>query len=137
MTGQVPEPGDDGRFEAVLDRLDALVRRGQPVGDTEPPPAPSGPAIPMLTEVMVPDQSGGEDVPVLTEVVQQASGQTLDMIVPAMVEALEGELMRSLKPVLENALRSGIEAIRPQLEETLRQRLAHPPALSERRQIEE
>jgi hypothetical protein len=125
---------DDDRFEEVLGRLDALVRRGQP--DLEPPPPPfiSEASIPVLTEVYQQPMADGvpeaiirvedsfkEPVPTAEESLEQA----LAMVLPVMLEILEDALWQKVQPALESAVKLALDDLRPHAEALLRQRLQH------------
>jgi hypothetical protein len=125
---------DDDRFEEVLGRLDALVRRGQPNIEPPPPPIVLEASIPVLTEVYRPP--AGEGVP---EVITQPEGTTqqpgstfeekLDQIMatvlPVMMETLEDALWQKVQPALESAVKQALVDLRPQTQALLRQRLQH------------
>ena len=126
MTDVLPER-DDERFEEVLERLDALVRRGQPDSDPPPPPpAVSEASIPLLTEVYRPEldgavlQESASERSVLPELsAEEKLEQAVVAVLPVMTEVLEKVLAQSLRPALDQA----IADLRPQVEAVLRQRL--------------
>lgn len=129
MTETLPERDDD-RFEEVLGRLDALVRRGQ--RDESPPLAVADVAIPVLTDVFLPDQTGDmETIPLLTDALNQERDQPLDAILPLMVNVLEAALIQEIQPALEDALKIKVAELRPQLEYLLREQLRQALAREE------
>jgi hypothetical protein len=132
MTETAPERDDD-HFEEVLGRLDALVKRGQGDGESLPPPVGTEVPIPLLTEVFLHDQTGDiEAIPLLTDALSSERVQPLDAaILPLMVKVLEDALMQQVQPALENALKTRIAELRPQLEEILRQHLQQALARGE------
>jgi hypothetical protein len=131
MTDLLPERDDD-RFEEVLGRLDALVRRGQPSIEPPPPPIIESTSIPVLTEVYQPEQDERlAGIPTLTEAlaskpavsVEEKLEQMLLEVLPEMAGILEDALVQRLKPAMEDALARALADLRPQTEELLRQRL--------------
>lgn len=131
MTDLLPERDDD-RFEEVLGRLDALVRRGQPSIEPPPPPIIESTSIPVLTEVYQPEQDERlAEIPTLTEAlaskpavsVEEKLEQMLLEVLPEMAGILEDALVQRLKPAMEDALARALADLRPQTEELLRQRL--------------
>lgn len=119
-------PGrDDERFEEVLERLDALVRRGQPDADLPPPPPPavSEASIPVLTEIYRPGSAEAEPAsgqPALPELsTAEKLEQAVAAALPVMTEVLEQVLAQTVRPALDQA----IADLRPQMEAVLRQRL--------------
>jgi hypothetical protein len=131
MTDLLPERDDD-RFEEVLGRLDALVRRGQPSIEPPPPPLIESASIPVLTEVYQPEQDERlAEIPTLTEAlaskpavsVEEKLEQMLLEVLPEMAGILEEALVQRLKPAMEDALARALADLRPQTEELLRQRL--------------
>jgi hypothetical protein len=131
MTDTLPERDDD-RFEEVLGRLDALVRRGQPVVEPPPPPLVVDASIPVLIEVYQPEQEERlEAIPTLSEAlplvpelsVEERLDQALVAVLPEIVGVLEDALVLRVKPAMEEALAQALSDLRPQTEELLRQRL--------------
>jgi hypothetical protein len=130
MTEILPER-DDGRFEEVLGRLDALVRRGQSEIEPPPPPLVEEPSIPVLTEVYQPQEVRAEVIPTLSDAVLPAPEQsnednlelTLAMLLPEMERLVEDTLASEVKPALEQALNHALVDLRPHIEAALRQRL--------------
>ena len=131
MTDILPERDDD-RFEEVLGRLDALVRRGQPSIEPPPPPLVENASIPVLTEIYQPEQEERlAEIPTLSEAltskpevsVEDKLEQMLVAALPEMVGILEDALVQRVKPAMEDALAKVLEELRPQTEELLRQRL--------------
>lgn len=131
-------PRDDERFEEVLERLDALVRRGQPEPEPPPPPPPVSEAtIPVLTEVWAPasepvsvaEGAGTEPdaSPAEPAGSPPAGGLQLEQamaeVLPVIAEVLETTLLNQLQPALDQAIGRTLAELRPQLEERLRQRL--------------
>lgn len=135
MTETAPERDED-RFEEVLGRLDALVRRGQPNEDP-PPPAIENAAIPVLTEVLVSGPAEVSDtIPLLTDTLNLERNHAHELILPHLVKVVEDVLAQQIQPVLEEALRSRVAELRPQIETLLRQHLQQALA-QEKNQIEE
>lgn len=133
-----PERRDDDRFEEVLGRLDALVRRGQ-IDDERlpPPPVATENVIPVLTEVFVPGHTvNSEAIPVLTETLSQEPEVQLDAMLPLMVRVIEESLIQQIQPALEEALKSKIAELRPQLDLLLRRQM-QPGIVPEENQTEE
>jgi hypothetical protein len=130
MTEMLPER-DDGRFEEVLGRLDALVRRGQSEIEPPPPPLVEEPSIPVLTEIYQPQEVRAESIPTLDDAVSLAPERSIEdklqlmlaMLLPEMERLVEGALASQVKPALEQALNQAIVDLRPQIEAALRQRL--------------
>jgi len=115
-----PPQRDDERFQEVLGRLDALVRRGQPEDTPPPPPAISEATIPVLTDVYSPADE------VLRET--HAAGrreieQIITDLLPEMMGMMESALLEQLKPALNASLNAAVAEIRPQIEDKIRQRL--------------
>jgi hypothetical protein len=116
---------DDDRFEEVLGRLDALVRRGQPDNDPPPPPpAVSEATIPVLTEVYRPEFVVVDEVaraPALSA--DEQLEQAMTLVLPVMAETVGAIMEETVRPALEQALRETLAELRPQVEDLLRQRL--------------
>jgi hypothetical protein len=114
---------DDERFQEVLGRLDALVRRGRS-DDTPPPPPPaiSEASIPVLTEVYLagdaeqlrPHQGSG-----LPQEIEMA----ICAAVPEMAKMLADAVESQVKPAVNQVLDAVIAEMRPHIEENIRQRL--------------
>lgn len=127
---EAPAERDDDKFEEVLGRLDALIRRGQAVVDPPPPPPmATDTSIPVLTEVYQPDaESVRLDTPV-QQAMLPALPETdkLEQAVMAVLPLLEGVLedmmVRQIQPAMEAALQQALADLRPQAEVLLRQRL--------------
>lgn len=138
MTNVLPERDDD-RFEEVLERLDALVRRGQPESDPPPPPpAVSEVSIPVLTEVYRPELeeaaphgSASEDAALPELSAEEKLEQAVVAVLPIMTEVLENTLAQTVRPALDKALDQAIADLRPQMEALLRQRLRQALAQEE------
>lgn len=119
---------DDERFEAVLGRLDTLIKRGQPDTPPPPPPAISEANIPVLTEVY-------QATPLLIESVadtrtdipeispEEKLEQAVAAVLPLMVNVMEEVLAMKVQPAIEVALNRALADLLPQTEEILRQRL--------------
>lgn len=115
---------DDDRFEEVLGRLDALVRRGQPVEDRPPPRIVPDPAIPVLTEVLLTGKSAEEDtIPLLTEELSQDRDRVEKSVLQMLVNLVENTIVEQIQPALQEALVNKVAELRPQIEMLLRQRL--------------
>lgn len=114
---------DDERFQAVLGRLDALVRRSQPEdGPPPPPPAVSEATIPVLTDVYLPaDQENS--APLSVPPSRNVEDAITEML-PEMVKILVDELEQQAKPALSQVFDTVIAEMRPQIEEHIRQRLS-------------
>ncbi len=133
MTDILP-PRDDDRFEEVLGRLDALVRRGQPDYDPPPPPpAVSEATIPVLTEVYQPEAEIGTGIvePAVELSAEEQLEQAMAMVLPIMAETVGAILEETVRPELEQTLRQTLAELRPQMEELLRQRLRQALTRSE------
>jgi hypothetical protein len=118
-----PTQRDDERFQQVLGRLDALVRRGR--GDDMPPPPPpavSEATIPVLTEVYQPG-----DAEQLRPSGEQGLLQEVEAVVseavPEMAKMLADAVESQVKPAVNQVLDAVIAEMRPQIEEKIRQRL--------------
>lgn len=141
---------DEDRFEEVLERLDALVRRGQPENDPPPPPpAVSEASIPVLTEIYEPEPqlahgpsassaetlSAAESsapIPTAPGLSTEAKlEQAMGSVLPMMVDILAAALAQKVRPQLEQALDRILDDLRPELEEMLRQRLRQTLAAEE------
>lgn len=124
MTETIPERDDD-RFEEVLGRLDALVKRGQRDEEPLPPPVVAESEIPVLTEVFSPGQVvDAEAIPLLADtLIQEQREPSLDAMLPLMVKVMEDALVQQVQPALEEVLRAKIKELRPQLDMLLRQHL--------------
>lgn len=122
MTGLPPERDDD-RFQEVLGRLDALVRRGHP-GDESPPPPPavSEASIPVLTDVYLPDSEEGPNLS-SAEMAPETLAQAVAEVLPGVMEVLEDVFAREIKLAMSEALDAAIADVRPLVEERLRQHL--------------
>ncbi|HEY3328062.1 MAG TPA: hypothetical protein VGK14_12985 [Novimethylophilus sp.] len=142
MTNVLPERDDD-RFEEVLERLDALVRRGQPESDPPPPPpAVSEASIPVLTEVYrpeleeaVPHEPASEDAALPELSAEEKLEQAMDAALPVMTEVLENALAQTVRPALNKALDQAIAELCPQMEALLRQRLQQALAQEDQTEI--
>lgn len=131
MTEILPDRDDD-RFEEVLGRLDALIRRGQPSIEPPPPPLVEDASIPVLTEVYQPAQEKRvEEIPALSETlslkpevsIEEKLEQTVAAVLPEMVGILEDALALRVRPAMEEALGKVLADLRPQTEALLRLRL--------------
>lgn len=144
MTEILPERDDD-RFEEVLGRLDALIRRGQPSIEPPPPPLVEDASIPVLTEVYQPaHEKRVEEIPTSSETlslkpevsIEEKFEQTVAAVLPEMVGILEDALALRVRPAMEEALGQVLADLRPQTEALLRLRLrqvlAQEEGLSER-----
>ena len=115
-----PEP--DERFDEILSRLDALVKRGNPIPDA-PPPLDAG--IPVLTELYQPEMQGdASSVFPVRENVNPSMEVILEAIIPSLLDTLEKALSQNLKPALEAAINEKLEELRPQLKAMLVQQLS-------------
>lgn len=131
MTDILPERDDD-RFEEVLGRLDALVRRGQPTIEPPPPPLGEDASIPVLNEVYQPEQEERlKEIPILSETLSPESGvsieekleQAVAAVLPEMVGILEDALVLRMRPALEEALGQALAELLPRTDALLRLRL--------------
>lgn len=121
---------NDEHFEAVLGRLDSLIRHGQPATPPPPPPPVSEATIPVLTEVYEAIlEQPQPDVPVLPDNAdpQVSAAEKLEQavaaVLPMMVKALEEVLVMKVKPAMEHAFNQALDDLRPQIEAVLRQQL--------------
>jgi hypothetical protein len=119
----VTEPSaerDDQRFQEVLGRLDALVRRGQGSG-TAPPPSGKG-EIPVLTEIYQPDQQPLIEPPLLTDILpsEEVGGHGFASL---LVQVVEEVLRQKVQPELTAAINEKMGELRPQLEGWLQEAL--------------
>ncbi|GBG13552.1 hemolysin D [Novimethylophilus kurashikiensis] len=118
-----PTQRDDERFQQVLGRLDALVRRGQ--GDEMPPPPPpavSEATIPVLTEVYQPEESEQLRPHGEQSLLHEVEAVVLDAV-PEMAKMLADAVESQVKPTVNQVLDAVIAEMRPQIEEKIRQRL--------------
>lgn len=111
---------DDQRFQEVLGRLDALVRRGQG-GEAVPPPSGKE-EIPLLTEIYQPGQPPLIEPPVLTDILpsEEAGGHEF---APLLARVMEDVLRQKVQPELTAAINEKMEELRPQLASWLQEAL--------------
>lgn len=118
---------DDDRFEEVLGRLDALMRRDQPPPGP-PPLSPSENPIPVLTEIYVPAGTA-ENLQEDTSVVQgqltadELMEQATAVVLPVMAQMIEDVLLSKIMPAVEGVIQQSLAELKPQLESLLRQHL--------------
>ncbi|MCX7628449.1 MAG: hypothetical protein N2Z69_08590 [Methylophilaceae bacterium] len=104
----------------MLLRLDTLMRRSRS-GEESLPPSSETEEIPVLTEVYQPDQDTQATSLLVTGTT--SAEQMLDAVAPLLADVLDEVLREKLIPALVAAVHGGVETLRPQLEDGLRQAL--------------
>ena len=143
-------PDHNEQFEQVLNRLDALMKRGQSADAplppaAPPPPEPQGYAELTVAEIpeLAPDDSGTHfvileeppEIPVLTEVYDGASPESPadegTVLAEAVIDALMPLMLENLDTIVEEEaarMKQNIaDRLRAEIAATLRERLQPKP----------